>query len=114
MQNQQNINNAVRVLKKVPVAQKYAKMAEKIQKIKSAKSKGVVKSFLGDKSSEKPTESEIEAANTAEQTGQEFDPQDVDSKFTIKFDRKTKILAKCFQMKNINTEDIIRVFGILK
>jgi len=27
---------------------------------------------------------------------------------------KTKILAKCFQMKNINTEDIIRVFGILK
>jgi len=113
MQNGQTVNKAINIAKKIPVAQKYAKMAEKIQKIKSAKSKGVVKSFLGDKSSEKPTESEIEAANTAEQTGQEFDPQDVDSKFTIKFDRKTKILAISIVVGILASYVIVGIFALL-
>ena len=95
MQNQQNINNAIKVAKKIPVAQKYAKMAEKIQKIKGAKSKGFVKSFLPSSSDEKPTADEIEAAEASEKTGEEYKPEDVDSKFTIKLDKTTKILAIC-------------------
>lgn len=93
MQNQQSINNAIKFAKKIPVLRKKAQMVEKIQKIKNAKSKGFVKSFLPNYSNKKPSDAEIEAANATEQTGEEYKPEDVDSKFTVKLDKKTKILA---------------------
>ena len=94
LKRNQNLDKAIKVAEKIPVANKYAKVARLAKKVTDAKAKkgGMLGKLFGNNDS-KPTMSEIEDANASEVKGEEYNPEDSDGKYTVKLlDRKTKMI----------------------
>ena len=92
LNNNQRLNNAIKIAEKIPVAQKYAKVAKLAQKVSDAKAKkgGMFGKLFGNNN--KPNLSEIEDANAADNKGEEFNPEDSGGKYTVKLDKRTKVI----------------------
>ena len=94
MQNGQNINKAIKVAEKIPVARKYAKMAKMVERIKSTRNKGFFQNLMakvGDKS--KASAADVEEANRAERNGEEYKPDDAEARYTAITTRQMKYLV---------------------
>ena len=94
LKRNQNLDKAISIAEKIPVANKYAKVARLAKKVKDAKAKkgGMFGKLFGNNDS-KPTMSEIEDANSSEVKGEEYNPEDSDGKYTVKLlDKKTKMI----------------------
>ncbi len=94
VQNQQNINKAIKVAEKIPVARKYAKMAEKIQKIKNSRASGFFSSMMSKVNNKSDASADdVEEANRAEQAGEEYKPDAAEGRYTAITARQMKILV---------------------
>ena len=94
MQNGKNIDKAIKVAEKIPVARKYAKMAKMIEKIKSTRNKGFFQNIMakvGEKSN--ASAADVEEANRAEQTGEEYKPDAAEVRYTAITTRQMKYLV---------------------
>ena len=94
LKRNQNLDKAISVAEKIPVANKYAKVARLAKKVTDAKNKkgGMLGKLFGNNDS-KPTMSEIEDANASEVKGEEYNPEDSDGKYTVKLlDKRTKMI----------------------
>lgn len=95
LQNRQKMQNqAIKVAEKIPVVSKYAKMAKMAEKIKNVKSnKGnPLKNIFGGNSSKEPTPAEAEEVMGAEQRGEEYKPEQAETKFTAINSKTTKLI----------------------
>ena len=86
------IKNTIKVAEKIPVLNKYAKVAKMAEKVNSIKSKrsGLFGSLFGN--NKKPTNAEIEDANAAEQKGEEYNPEDTQVRFTGGLEKREKMI----------------------
>lgn len=94
MQNEQNINKAIKTAEKIPVARKYAKMAKMVERIKSTRNKGFFQNLMakvGEKSN--ASAADVEEANRAEQTGEEYKPDAAEARYTAITTRQMKYLV---------------------
>ena len=94
MQNGQNINKAIKVAEKIPVARKYAKVAKMVERIKSTRNKGFFQNLMakvGEKSN--ASAADVEEANRAEQTGEEYKPDAAEARYTAITTRQMKYLV---------------------
>ena len=90
----QQIEKISKVAEKIPVLNKYAKVARLAKKVNDTKNRksGIMGKLFGNNDS-KPTMSEIEDANASEAKGEEYNPEDSDGKYTVKLlDKRTKII----------------------
>lgn len=92
-QNKQTIDKAISVAKKIPVANKYAKMAEKIRAVqkKTQGVSGAIKSKLND--GKEVSKDDIEEANRAEQAGEEYKPDAAEARYTAITSRQMRNLV---------------------
>lgn len=92
-QNKNNIDKAINVAKKIPVANKYAKMAETIRKVQKKK-QGIV-SFINSKVSDdkQVSKDDMEEAASAERSGEEYKPDAAEARYTAITSRQMKFLA---------------------
>lgn len=95
LQNRQKMQNqAIKVAEKIPVVSKYAKMAKMAEKIKNAKSnkENPLKNMFGGNSSKESTPAEAEEAMASEQRGEEYKPEQAETKFTAINSKTTKLI----------------------
>ncbi len=93
MQNGKNIDKAIKIAERIPVARKYAKMAKMIERIKSTRNKGFFQNLMskvGDKAN--ASADDVEEANRAEQLGEEYKPDAAEARYTAITTRQMKYL----------------------
>ena len=89
---QQRLNKAIKVAGKIPVLNKYAKIAKAAQKVTEMKGKGG--KILGGMSGDKPASGEeAEDMLATEQRGEEYKPDQTEQKFTVFSNRQLIISA---------------------
>ena len=89
---QQRLNKAIKVAEKIPVLNKYAKIAKAAQKVTEMKGNGG--KILGGVSGGKPASGEeAEDMLAAEQRGEEYKPDQTEQKFTVFSNRQLIISA---------------------
>ena len=94
MQNKQTVDKAISVAKKIPVARKYAKMAEKIQKIKSSRAAGFFGSMMNKVNNKSDVSGDdIEEAARADQNGEEYKPDAAEARYTAITGRQMRNLV---------------------
>lgn len=94
MQNKQTVDKAINVAKKIPVARKYAKMAEKIQKIKNSRAAGFFGSMMNKVGKNSDVSGDdIEEAARADQNGEEYKPDDAEARYTAITGRQMRNLV---------------------
>ena len=92
-QNKETVDKAINVAKKIPVASKYAKMAEKIRKIqkKTQGAVGFLKSKIND--DKQVSKDDIEEAESADRAGEDYKPDAAEARYTAITSRQMKFLA---------------------
>ena len=95
-QNRQTIDKAISIAKKIPVANKYAKMAEKIRAVQKKVQgvSGAIKSKID--GGQQVSKDDVEEAMRAEQNGEEYKPDAAESKYTAITSRQMRNLAIFF------------------
>lgn len=88
---QQNLQKAIKVAKKIPVLNKYAKIAKAAQKVASMKNKGG-KIFGGFSGGGSASKDEAEDLLAAEQKGEEYKPDQSEQKITV-FTKRQLIIS---------------------
>ena len=93
LKRQQQLDKAIKVAEKIPVANKYAKIAKLAQKVTNAKQKkaGMFGNFFGG-GNNNASASEIEDANAAQTKGEEYKPEDTEGRYSVKLDKRTKMV----------------------
>ena len=91
LKREKQLDKAIKVAEKIPVANKYAKIAKAAKKVASIKKKkaGLFGGFFGG-GSDSPSNSEIRDARIAEEMGEEYNPENTEGNYSVKLDRKTK------------------------
>lgn len=90
MQNKQNVDKAIAVAEKIPVANKYAKMAKKIREVQKKVQgvSGAIKSKMNEGTD--VSKDDVEEANRAEQAGEEYKPDAAEARYTAITSRQMK------------------------
>ena len=93
IKREQQLNQAIKAAEKIPVLNKYAKAAKVAKKVEGIKAKRPsLMGFLG-KTFGNMIKADQESAIASDSRGEDYDPNDAEGQFTIKLDRRTKIIA---------------------
>ena len=93
IKREQQLNQAIKAAEKIPILNKYAKAAKVAKKVEGIKAKRPsLMGFLG-KTFGNMTKADQESAIASDSRGEDYDPNDAEGQFTIKLDRRTKIIA---------------------
>lgn len=112
IKREQQLNQVAKVADKLPVINKVAKAAKLAKKAEEIKAKKPsLMGFLG-KTIGNMTKADQEAAIGADSRGEEYDPNDAEGQFTIKLDRKDKIILVSIIVGILISFVVVGIFSI--